>query len=206
MFSKSEPRVIRGRLQDFIADASKEQIRAWDDSIPWLQRECRELAARDPASGRYTAILEYELPRDSRRPDVVVLHRGSVAVLELKGHLHASQAAVDQALGYARDLAAYHAACAGKTVVPILVTRGTARYPIIRGRCLRVPSGISGRFNRDIVISAARRRLGRELSRRGCLRTATIDRASRTRAISQPPSSVYQASSGTHGARAEGHH
>ena len=53
----------------------------------------------------YTAILEYELPRDSRRPDVIVLERGCVAVLELKGALNASRAALDQAFGYARDLA-----------------------------------------------------------------------------------------------------
>jgi hypothetical protein len=132
IFSNSEPRVVRGKLQAFISDASKEQVRAWDDSIPWLQQECRELTARDVANGKYTAILEYELPRDSRRPDVVVLQRGSIVVLEIKGHLHASQAAVDQAFGYARDLGAYHAACAGKRVVPILVTRGAARDPIER--------------------------------------------------------------------------
>ena len=66
-------------------DASPEQVRAWDQSIPWLQRECRELEVRDTAAHEYTAILEYELPRDSRRPDVIVLERGCVAVLELKG-------------------------------------------------------------------------------------------------------------------------
>jgi hypothetical protein len=123
-FSRSEPRVVRLELQRFVADASPEQIRAWDQSIPWLQRECRELEVRDAAARGYTAILEYELPRDSRRPDVIVLERGCVAVLELKGALHPSQAALDQALGYARDLRAYHAACAGRAVTPALLVRG----------------------------------------------------------------------------------
>ncbi len=100
-FSRSEPRVVRLQLQAFVSDASPEQVRAWDQSIPWLQRECRELEVRDTAAREYTAILEYELPRDSRRPDVIVLERGCVAVLELKGALHASRAALDQALGYA---------------------------------------------------------------------------------------------------------
>lgn len=126
LFSRAEPRVVRLQLQEFVADASPEQIRAWDHSIPWLQRECRELEARDAATREYTAILEYELPRDSRRPDVIVLERGCVAVLELKGALHASQAALDQALGYARDLRAYHAACAGRKVTPVLLVRGGA--------------------------------------------------------------------------------
>ncbi len=123
-FSRSEPRVVRLQLQRFVTDASPEQVRAWDHSIPWLQRECRELVVRDVGAREYTAILEYELPRDSRRPDVVVLERGCVAVLELKGALHASQAAIDQAMGYARDLRAYHAACAGRAVTPALLVRG----------------------------------------------------------------------------------
>lgn len=123
-FSRSEPRVVRLQLQQFVTDASPEQVRAWDHSIPWLQRECRELVVRDVGAREYTAILEYELPRDSRRPDVVVLERGCVAVLELKGALHASPAAIDQAMGYARDLRAYHAACAGRTVTPALLVRG----------------------------------------------------------------------------------
>ncbi len=131
-FSRSEPRVVRLQLQRFVTDASLEQIRAWDQSIPWLQRECRELEARDLGAREYTAILEYELPRDSRRPDVVVLQRGCVAVLELKGALHASQAAIDQAMGYARDLRAYHAACAGRSVTPALLVRGGGATPIER--------------------------------------------------------------------------
>jgi hypothetical protein len=99
-----------------------------------LQHECRELTARDSAAGEYTAILEYELPRDFRRPDVIVLERGCVVVVEFKGLLNPSQAALDQALGYARDLAAYHAACAGCTVVPVLVTRGSDPKPILRDK------------------------------------------------------------------------
>ena len=63
-FTRSEPKVVRLQLQQFVSDASPEQIRAWDQSIPWLQRECSELQVRDSAAHEYTAILEYELPRD----------------------------------------------------------------------------------------------------------------------------------------------
>lgn len=131
-FSASESRVVRQHLQRFVTDASVEQVRAWDQTIPWLQREFTELAVRDTAARSYTAILEYELPRDSRRPDVIVLERGCVAVLELKGVPYASQAALDQALGYARDLRAYHAACAGRSVTPVLLVRGAGIEPIER--------------------------------------------------------------------------
>lgn len=85
VFTRSEPRVVRLQLECFITDASPEQIRAWDQSIPWLQRECRELEVRDTAAHEYTAILEYELPRDSRRPDVIVLERGAVAAVVRSG-------------------------------------------------------------------------------------------------------------------------
>ncbi len=123
-FAGSEPRVVRARLQAFVEDASPEQIRAWDSDIPWLQNECRELEARDYSAKDYTAILEYELPRDFRRPDVIVLQRGCIVILELKGALKPTRAALDQAWGYARDLAAYHSACANRAVHPVLVTRG----------------------------------------------------------------------------------
>jgi hypothetical protein len=47
-----------------------------------------------------------------------------VAVLELKGAPCPSRAALDQAFGYARDLRAYHAACAGRKVTPVLLVNG----------------------------------------------------------------------------------
>lgn len=131
-FSRAESRVVRLQLQRFVSDASTEQVRAWDQAIPWLQRECRELEDRDPTAREYTAILEYQLPRDSRRPDVIVLERGCVAVLELKGALYATQAALDQAYGYARDLRAYHAACAGREVTPVLLVRGGGARAVVR--------------------------------------------------------------------------
>jgi hypothetical protein len=42
-------------------------------------------------------------------------------VMELKGKLTPSQADIDQAAAYARDLRCYHRECASRTVVPVLV-------------------------------------------------------------------------------------
>ena len=94
-FYGTQPRVVRVRLEEFIRDAGTEQIRAWDASIPWLQRECRELVDAYDAARSYTAILEYELPRESRRPDVIILENGVVVVLELKGKDAPSQADIN---------------------------------------------------------------------------------------------------------------
>jgi schlafen family protein len=128
-FGRVSPRVVRLRLEQFVRDASPEQVTAWDDSIPWLQRECNELVHCDDAARTYTAILEYELPRDLRRPDVIVLEGGVIVVLELKGRESAGQAALDQVAAYARDLRAYHAACADRPVVPVLVPSRTRLGP-----------------------------------------------------------------------------
>jgi hypothetical protein len=43
----------------------------------------------------WTAILEYELPRESRRPDLIVLENVVVMVLELKGKAVPSQADIN---------------------------------------------------------------------------------------------------------------
>jgi hypothetical protein len=120
-FQDTPARTIRASLQQLVRDASPEQIRAWDDSIPDLQREVGEVVACDSNAGTYNAILEYELPMESRRPDVILLLRGSVVVLELKGKSVASQADIDQAAAYARDLRCYHSECETRDVVPVLV-------------------------------------------------------------------------------------
>ncbi len=120
-FSGAEPRVVRLSLESFVREASLDQLRAWDDSIPWLQRECGEVVRCHEPASTYTAILEYELPRESRRPDVILLEGSTVVVLELKSKDRPTRADLDQVHAYARDLRAYHAACAERPVHAVLV-------------------------------------------------------------------------------------
>jgi len=131
-FRDTGARVIRGRLQEFLPDAGLEQVRAWDDSIPKLQTEVHEVLGREPDAGVYTAILEYELPMESRRPDVVLLIRGAIVVLELKGKSEPSQADLDQAAAYARDLTCYHRDCAGRGVHAVVVPTSARGYAGVR--------------------------------------------------------------------------
>ncbi len=120
-FERTKARVIRTHLEGFVQDASLEQISAWDDSIPDLQREVGELLSRDHAASEYTAILEYELPLESRRPDAIFLAGSGVVVVELKGKASFTRADVDQAAAYVRDLRSYHSACHGRRVLGVLI-------------------------------------------------------------------------------------
>ena len=131
-FADEEPRVVRISLQDFLADASESQVRAWDDSIPRIQIEVGEVVEIDELADQYTAILEYELPLESRRPDVVLLVSGAVVVLELKGKAEPEQADLDQAAAYARDLRCYHKHCADREVHAVLVPTRAHGYAGVR--------------------------------------------------------------------------
>ena len=142
-FNASAPATVAARLADFVRDAGDSQLAAWRKDVPWLQRELSAYLARRPEAADDWTVLEYELPREFRRPDVIVLKNGCVVVLELKGYLHPTQAALDQVAAYARDLRAYHAYCRNRQVVPILVTRGSGKHPETRDDVLVIgPEGL----------------------------------------------------------------
>jgi len=120
-FTDTAAGVIQGSLESFVRDFSPQQKRAWQATIPMLQQEAREVLDLRAEAARYSAILEYQLPYEGRRPDVVVLAQGAVVVLELKGKSIPSQADIDQVAAYARDLKAYHRECHKRPVFPVLV-------------------------------------------------------------------------------------
>ena len=132
-FRSTPPGRVRERLQSFLPDASPEQIRAWRDSIPPLQQEVDEVLLRDTLAAHYSAILEYELPMESRRPDLLLLVGDGVLVVELKGKLEPSQADLDQAAAYARDLRCYHRECRDRRVEPVLVPTRAHGYVRVEG-------------------------------------------------------------------------
>jgi hypothetical protein len=136
-FAATPSNAIVGKLRAFLADASREQIRAWDESIPRLQAEVTEVREAREEAARYTAILEYELPLESRRADAIFLLRESVVVIELKGKSKPSEADIDQAHAYARDLRCYHAECEHRVVHALLVPTG-ARGDVGHRRGVRI--------------------------------------------------------------------
>lgn len=161
-FRSAPPSRIRENLSRFVTDASPEQIRAWNDCIPPLQREISEVLGRSEIASRYSAILEYQLPMESRRSDVIFLIGASVMVVELKGKTHPSQADLDQVAAYARDLRNYHRECAARPVVPVLVpTRARGYQQEIDGVHVTGPDALDGLVER-MVASTTGEAVGRE--------------------------------------------
>jgi len=143
-FVQASPASIEAALLQFLQGASSQQITSWHDSIRWLQREYDRCVREDSAAETYYTLLEYELPRDFRRPDIIVLEGGTVVVLEVKGHAGAGQAARDQVTGYARDLAAYHSACADRSVLAVVVpSDGPAQVQEKDGVSIVGPHGVA---------------------------------------------------------------
>ena len=98
---------------------SQQQVTAWQGSFEVLQCALKEVVETDEAAEKWTLVFEYELPREGgRRPDVVLLARGQVVVLEFKEKAGLHAADVDQVAAYARDLANYHGASHEKPVHP----------------------------------------------------------------------------------------
>ena len=120
-FTSTGRDTIMSSLVKMIPDASPEQIRAWKESIPPLQNEASEVLGADPQAKRFSAILEYVMPMESRRPDCIFLIDGAILVLELKGKSEVTQADIDQVAAYARDLKCYHRDCADRPVHALLV-------------------------------------------------------------------------------------
>ena len=100
---------------------SKEQIAAWRDCFCVMQRALAE--AEQPETNYI--VFEYMLPYEGgRRPDVLIISKTTVLVLEFKMMAGYNQAHLDQVLGYVRDLQEYHVESRNMKVIPLLVITG----------------------------------------------------------------------------------
>lgn len=98
------------------------QIRAWKDCFKVLKNELVGLAVIRP---NFNIVFEYVLPYESgRRPDVLLISREEVIVIEFKQYGVIKHADVDQVAAYARDLREYHVESRDKSVKAILVLTG----------------------------------------------------------------------------------
>ena len=92
------------------------QIEAWRREIRLLKEQ---LAS--PQLQHWHIVLEYEIPRRSRRPDVVLLNSTTVFVIEFKMGARAFDSTSRwQATSYARDLRDFHAESHDRRIVPML--------------------------------------------------------------------------------------
>lgn len=106
---------------------SAQQMESWTEEFEIMRSAIGYLGP--DMSDLVGVAFEYELPREGgRRPDVVLVTRQKIVVLEFKQKNRPTPADVDQVWSYARDLANYHALCRDRTVCACLVnTRGSGQ-------------------------------------------------------------------------------
>lgn len=108
--------ILKGVASTGVDAHRNAQIEAWREEIRILHRQLAEPSFRD-----WFIVLEYELPRRSRRPDVILLHGNVIFVVEFKvGAKTHDSAACWQVQSYGMDLRDFHAKSHGRTIVPVL--------------------------------------------------------------------------------------
>lgn len=141
----AKPGVVVAALREFVADASVEQVAAWDRSVEILQVDGRQVLSADLTTTGHGTVLEYLLPREGgRRPDVILLQDAAVLVIEYKNKERIHVGDIDQVAAYARDLREYHSACHGLPVIPILLHLGTGPRLQTAGVTITTPGDLAG--------------------------------------------------------------
>ena len=136
---------ILSQLRRAYPESSPQEVDSWRRNVPELQREVSEVVRVQTDAADFTAVMEYELPMESRRADVVLLVGAAVVVLELKGKVAPSDADIDQAHAYARDLSCYHRDCHSRPVHAVLVpTRMAGHARNERGVTICPPALLDG--------------------------------------------------------------
>ena len=108
--------MIEGVTATGIRTHESNQIDTWRQEIRLLKGQLDS-----PEFEHWFIILEYEIPRRSRRPDAILLNSNTIFVIEFKIGENTYQA-VDrrQAELYARDLRDFHELSSNRRIVPIL--------------------------------------------------------------------------------------
>ena len=114
---------VVGVLTKAARDVTEDQKGAWCEEIEVLQRELRGVGGR--------LFLEFVIPRMGKRADAVLVHAGTVFVIEFKvGAGSYERSAVDQCVDYALDLKNFHKGSHRAPIVPVLVaTEADERAP-----------------------------------------------------------------------------
>lgn len=143
-FRSLEEDALIGRLIDGVAATGVDghrnaQIAAWREQIRILRRQLAGAPFQD-----WFIVLEYELPRRARRPDVVLLHDGIVFVVEFKVGAEVHDAASRwQVQSYGMDLRDFHAGSHERVIVPVLCATRAERLGAEDGFPVVTESGVT---------------------------------------------------------------
>ena len=137
-------------LASYAMPLEEAQVRAWKDCFNVLQAELPVIEAQYPG---LQIIFEYALPYESgRRPDVILLSKEHVIVLEFKQFGTVEPAHVDQVKAYARDLREYHFESRNRQVTPVLLLTGIdTQKPELRDGIILCSKGWLGTLVEEIV-------------------------------------------------------
>ena len=120
-FTNTDEDTLIGRLTNAVASTGvpnqrTAQVDAWKQEIRLLKEQLTS-----PELENWYIVLEYEIPRRSRRPDVVLLNSTTIFVVEFKmGARVFDSTSRWQVTSYARDLRDFHAESHGRSIVPVL--------------------------------------------------------------------------------------
>lgn len=100
---------------------SAEQLHAWKISAQWIH----ELATLAGDSHRDSSVtFEFEIPLSTERPDMIIVARNHIVVVEAKtGAIESVTEAKKQALRYSRSIYNYIYTGQEKTIIPVLLRR-----------------------------------------------------------------------------------
>ncbi len=108
--------LARGVFSTGITEINALQEDAWRQEIGILKSQLKHGLFTD-----WHIILEYEIPRRSRRPDVILLGKTTIVVIEFKIGAETFDASSRwQVISYALDLYDFHSASSGRKIVPVL--------------------------------------------------------------------------------------
>lgn len=104
---------------EYILELGNYQVNAWVDCFKCLKVYLPLLKEEDK---NFSIIFEYALPYESgRRPDVILLSKEQLIILEFKMKNNFLPEDIDQAVAYARYIREYHFESREKKVTSILV-------------------------------------------------------------------------------------
>lgn len=109
------------------ADAA--QVQAWQATLPKLQKVIHDLLSQRPDIADAALFVEYEIPRRSKRIDVVVVAGNTVVVIEFKtSTAQFVRASRWQAEDYAMDLRDFHRGSRQNTILAILAATDSEEF------------------------------------------------------------------------------
>lgn len=138
-----------------ISDQRSSQIRVWQEQVDLLKATLGRLVRNHPSLGSGHVILEYDIPRRQKRPDVIFLVGSAVIVVEFKfGARRHENSAKWQVEDYALNLRDFHSESHGRTIVPVLcATEAEHADGLARGDSTVWPVVLCNRRSFDTVVS-----------------------------------------------------